>query len=228
MRAARKPVAIFVKLKEPEYMHIPKMFEVTDEAIIDDFIKNNSLATIISLNGNAPEATHIPIELEINEQGDKVLWGHLSKANPQWQSFKEDNNVLVIFLSSINHYISSSWYGHPNAPTWNYMSVHVTGKIKIIEGEPLWESVRRLTNRHEEISARPVSLDTLPLSVQKQMSGIVGFEVSMDKVQCAFKLSQNRNDADHANIISELKLLNNPNALLMAQHLEQERSLNNV
>jgi transcriptional regulator len=186
------------------------------------------LATIISLNGDAPEATHIPIELEINEQGEKVLWGHLSKANPQWQSFTGDSSVLVIFLSDVSHYISSSWYGHPNAPTWNYMSVHVTGKIKIIEGEQLWESVRRLTNRHEQIATHPVSLDTLPASVQKQMTGIVGFEVSMDKVQCAFKLSQNRNDADYANIISELRLLNTSNALLMARHLEQQRNLNNM
>lgn len=209
-------------------MHIPKLFEVTEPAIIDEFIRNNSFATIISMAADAPEATHIPIELEINEQGEKVLWGHISKANPQWKCFTGESKVLVIFLSSVDHYISSSWYGHPNAPTWNYMSVHVTGRIKIIEGEKLWESVRRLTNRHEKISAHPVSLDTLPATVQKQMNGIVGFEVSMDKVEAAFKLSQNRNDADYASIITHLEQLNSANSLLMAKHLVQQRDLHNT
>lgn len=101
------------------------------------------------------------------------------------------------------------------------MSVHVSGTIKIIEGEKLWESIRRLTNKYEKNSANPVSLDTLPPSVQKQMNGLVGFEISMDKVEAAFKLSQNRNEADFKNIINQLRLSKNRNEQLMADAMEQ-------
>ncbi|MBK8788127.1 MAG: FMN-binding negative transcriptional regulator [Chitinophagaceae bacterium] len=147
----------------------------------------------------------------------------MSKANPQWKDFENDENVLVIFLSPVHSYISSSWYNHPNAPTWNYLSVHITGKLKIIEGEKLWETVRRLTNRYEQKSEHPVSLDTLPESVQKQMNGIVGFEIRIDKVEAAFKLSQNRNDEDFENIVKQLRLSNELSSRLMADVMERER-----
>lgn len=204
-------------------MHIPKLFEITDKSVIEAFIKETGLATLISKGSVFPVGTHIPLELEINEDGNQVLWGHISKANPQWADFEKDPNVLVVFLSPVHSYISSSWYNHPNAPTWNYLSVHISGKIKIIEGEKLWESVRRLTNRYELHSAHPVSLDTLPESVQKQMEGIVGFEISMDKIEAAFKLSQNRTDADFENIIKQLRLSGALSAKLMADVMERER-----
>lgn len=204
-------------------MHIPKLFEITDNTIIEKFVKENGLATLITKGSDFPAGTHIPIDLEMNENGNKVLWGHISRANPQWKEFEKDENVLVIFLSPVHSYISSSWYNHPNAPTWNYLSVHITGKLKIIEGEKLWESVRRLTNRYEQISKKPVSLDTLPVSVQKQMNGIVGFEISIDKIEAAFKLSQNRNDEDFENIVKQLRLSNELSARLMADIMERER-----
>jgi len=206
-------------------MHIPKLFEITDNTIIEKFVKENGLATLITKSSDFPVGTHIPIDLEINENGDTVLWGHISKANPQWAAFDKDENVLVIFLSPVHSYISSSWYNHPNAPTWNYLSVHITGKLKIIEGEKLWESVRRLTNRYEQKSSSPVSLDTLPESVQKQMNGIVGFEISINKIEAAFKLSQNRSDEDFENIIKQLRLSNELSASLMADVMERERLL---
>ncbi|MBK9483669.1 MAG: FMN-binding negative transcriptional regulator [Chitinophagaceae bacterium] len=204
-------------------MHIPKLFEITDNSIIEKFINENGLATLITKGSPFPVGTHIPIDLEINENGNKVLWGHISKANPQWKDFENDENVLVIFLSPVHSYISSSWYNHPNAPTWNYLSVHITGKLKIIEGEKLWETVRRLTNRYEQKSEHPVSLDTLPESVQKQMNGIVGFEIRIDKVEAAFKLSQNRNDEDFENIVKQLRLSNELSSRLMADVMERER-----
>src|SRR5688572_1762258 len=198
-------------------MYIPHQYEITDSLLIEQFIKENGFATIISSGSEFPIATHIPLELEKNENGEKVLWGHISKANPQWKLFEKHENVLVIFLSSIHHYISSSWYNHPNVPTWNYMSVHVSGKIKLIEGEKLWESVRRLTNKYEKNSAHPVSLDKLPKEVQKQMNALVGFEISIKKMEAAFKLSQNRNKEDFENIIKQLNLSADLNGKLMAE-----------
>ena len=209
-------------------MHIPKTFEITDYKIIEQFIKENGFATLIT-NGSAfPTGTHIPLELEENEKSEKILAGHISKANPQWQEFENNPNVLVIFLSPINHYISSSWYNHPNAPTWNYLSIHISGKIKVIKGEELWKSVSRLTDRYEQNSKNPVSLDKLPPSVQKQINGIVGFEISIIKIDAQFKLSQNRTEEDFKNIIDELRLSNELGAKLMADVMErQKQTLNN-
>jgi len=208
-------------LKTVTRMYVPKLFEVTDIGVIETFISQNGFATLISKGGSYPVATHIPIELEMNEAGEKVLWGHVSKANPQWKLFSQDARVLVIFSSPIHHYISSSWYECPNAPTWNYMSVHVCGTIRIITGQKLWESVRRLTTKYERIATRPISLDTLPHSVQNQMAGLVGFEIIIEKIEAAFKLSQNRSNKDLVKIVNQLKELNTPQSKLMAEAVEK-------
>ncbi len=203
-------------------MYVPKIFEISDENIIEQFIKENGFATLITKGSDFPTGTHIPMELEINDKGDKILAGHISKVNLQWKEFENDPNVLIIFLSPINHYISSSWYKQPNAPTWNYLSVHISGKLKIIHGDGLWNSVSRLTDRYEQESKCPISLDTLPPSVQKQINGIVGFEISIDNVEAQFKLSQNRNEEDFKNIIKELRLSNDLGTSMMADTMARE------
>lgn len=204
-------------------MHVPKIFEITDNQVIEQFIEENGFATLVSIGETFPIGTHIPMELETNSKGEKVLAGHISKENPQWIDFEKSPNVLVIFLSPINHYISSSWYDHPNAPTWNYISIHISGKLKIIEGDELWQSVSRLTDKYESKMKCPFSLETTTKSVQRQMNGIVGFEISIDKIDASFKLSQNRSEEDFENIIKELRLSNGLSSKLMADAMERQK-----
>jgi transcriptional regulator len=40
---------------------------------------------------------------------------------------------------------------------------------------------------------------------EAELKGIVAFELVVTRVDAAFKLSQNRNDGDHARIIQELE-----------------------
>jgi predicted FMN-binding regulatory protein PaiB len=49
-------------------MHTPSHFKITDHHIIDQFIREHSFATLISIGERYPLATHIPLELEINAQ----------------------------------------------------------------------------------------------------------------------------------------------------------------
>jgi transcriptional regulator len=42
-------------------------------------------------------------------------------------------NDEVLAFSGPHSYISSSWYDHENVPTWNYIAVHVYGKIKLLK-----------------------------------------------------------------------------------------------
>lgn len=194
-----------------------KDFQVDDRALIETFVRDHGLATLVSRGSEHPLATHIPLEWETTAEGVPLLRGHVAKANPQWRDFAAHEQVLAIFQSPAQHYISSSWYDHPNAPTWNYLSVHITGRVSLIEGQALWDSVSRLTDRYEQRFARcPVALDTLPAAVQKQMQGIVGFEITLDKIQASFKMSQNRNAPDYHNIIQELHALQTTEARLVA------------
>lgn len=209
-------------------MYIPNHFRVTDQSIIEKFIKSNGLATIITKGGEYPMATHIPVELETNEHGERVLWGHISRANPQSKYLDQYSEVMVIFLSDLDCYISSSWYNYQDAPTWNYMSVQVCGKLQVMDQEKTWESVRRLTSRYESVSKHPISLDSLPKEVQAQMSGLVAFEISMEQVDAAFKMSQNRDEANFANILYELRNSGDRKSVEMADIMEQIRETSKV
>ena len=66
-------------------------------------------------------------------------------------------------------------------------------------------------------------MDKLPPSVQKQINGIVGFEISIIKIDAQFKLSQNRTEEDFKNIIDELQLSNELGAKLMADVMERRK-----
>ncbi len=49
------------------------------------------------------------------------------------------------------------------------------------------------------------SLEGLPQDfVEKEIRGVVGFAFDVTRIDAGYKLSQNRNDEDHANIIQEL------------------------
>lgn len=202
-------------------MYIPGIYRIKDHKVVEEFIRQNGFATIVSPGDLYPVATHIPLDLQVNEKGEQVLWGHVSKGNPQWKQFEMNPHVLAVFLSHIHSYISSSWYNHPNVPTWNYMSVQVTGTVSFLEGEKLWVSVGKLTDKYEAESDKPVSLNSLPPSVQKHLNGLVGFEIKIENMECAFKLSQNRNEEDLRNIINRLNMKDDISSKLMAVVMEK-------
>ena len=66
-------------------MYIPKHFEITDETEISKFIEANSFGQLISLIDTAIVSTHIPFFFDTES---RVLLGHMAKANPQWQQYK--------------------------------------------------------------------------------------------------------------------------------------------
>src|SRR6218665_176644 len=196
-------------------MYIANGYQNENDSEITTFLQGNSFGILINQVDGKPWATHIPLELDVNENGQKVLYGHLAKENPQWQSFNSNDKVLAIF-SGPHAYISSSWYDHENAPTWNYVAVHIYGLIKIIEGEAMLVALKKLVDKYEATSANPVRIETLSKRTMMQTRGIVAFEIVIEDIQAVKKMSQNRNEKDHQNIISDLEKTGNPQAAAVA------------
>jgi transcriptional regulator len=185
-------------------MYIPQMFRIEDKSEIETFVRNHPFAMLISVNGeNLPVATHLPLELEVCE-GQYRLTGHLAKANPQWKHFAQNPNVLAVFQGP-HAYISSSWYGHENVPTWNYTAVHMYGTVKLVGEERLRELLQAMLRRYETGRESAVLWETLPESLlENLMKGIVGIEIAIETVEAAYKMSQNRKDQDYQAIIQNL------------------------
>ncbi len=186
-------------------MYVPYFYKNENIEDVLDFIEKNSFSILISQSNSKLLATHIPLELDKNENGKPILTGHISKSNPQWKNFVSDSNILVIF-NGPHCYISSSWYDHENVPTWNYIAVHVYGKVKIIEGERLITALTKLVDKYEKQMENPVSVRTMSKEfLNKEIKGIVGFEIEITEIQSAYKLSQNRDKINHSNIVAELR-----------------------
>lgn len=184
-------------------MYIPHKYKNENLEEVREFLKENAFAILINQVEGRPWATHIPMELEVDQNGNEVLVGHIAQANPQWKSFEEQPEVLCIFHGP-HSYISSTWYAREEVPTWNYISVHIYGTLKILDEAALLKSLHALVDKYEQNSENPLSIHDLSKRTMRQIRGIVGFKISINEIQAAYKLSQGREE-DHPQIIKELE-----------------------
>jgi transcriptional regulator len=142
-------------------------------------------------------ASHLPFLVAADHER---LLCHLARQNPQWQQL-EGQRVLITFQGA-HDYISPSWYQNPGVPTWNYQAVHVYGRCRVFEdAETLAEVVEALSQRYESGFETPWQ----PQYRDAMLKAIIGVEITIDEVQCKYKLSQNRPAADHQDVVDRLE-----------------------
>ena len=201
-------------------MHIPKYYREEDRKKIVEFLRSNGFPALVSQDGENLLATHLPVEVVENADGSLTILGHKSRANPQWKSFG-DQEVLLIFQGA-HTYISPRWYNHVNVPTWNYINVHVYGKVRMLEGEELRSLLSELIAKHE--TGTGYSMDGLPADfVEKEMRGVAGFALEVTRLDAASKLSQNRDDESYASIISHLEARGDDTSAEIAHEMKERR-----
>ncbi len=201
-------------------MYIPKYYREEGHETIVAFFRQNNFAVLVSFDGEKPVATHLPVEVVEDHNGRLTIYGHRSRANPQWKTFGE-HEVLLIFQGA-HTYISPRWYNHVNVPTWNYMMIHVYGQVRLVQDGELFGLLSRLVHEHEVNTS--YSLEGLPQDfVQKEMQGVVGFAIEVTRIEAAYKLSQNRNDEDHENIVRELERRGDADSVQVANAMREKR-----
>ncbi|MCM3711857.1 FMN-binding negative transcriptional regulator [Sporosarcina luteola] len=202
-------------------MYIPKYFKVTDVEEIRGFIRENSFGTLVTTKKGRPIATHLPFGFR-KKDDDWYITGHMAYGNPQWRTLETCEEALVMFQGP-HAYVSSSWYSSENVPTWNYQSVHLYGKASILPREELVEDLKRMLEKYEGNRENPVLWDTLsPELLESELKGIVGFKIKVEEAQAAYKLSQNRNEKDYANIIEQLRKAGNPQSQQVAERMKKK------
>jgi transcriptional regulator len=120
-------------------------------------------------------------------------------------AFELNKNVLVIF-SAPSAFVSASWYSNQGqASTWNYQTVHAIGKLEMQDEQHLYDLLVALTQKFETDPEAPSQVKNLdPMYMHQNMKAIVSFDIVVDQLKHVFKLSQNRDEASHANIQNEL------------------------
>ena len=188
-------------------MYIPNHYKNENQAELIDFIHENPFGIIVIQGENAPIASHIPFMIKGSPEDGYHLVGHLSKKNQIAQLLKNSMSVLVIF-NGPQHYISSSWYKEEEVPTWNYIAVHAYGSVSIQSDSALLDSLHELVAKHEKYEKNPVNLTKMRPETINQYKGVIGFTISINTLEGAYKLSQTRKE-DHQSIERELADKNN-------------------
>ena len=202
-------------------MYVSKINLPPDHFSLSSFIQENGFATLVRTSGNYPGASHVPLYYARSEECN-YLYGHIAKGNDLLNSIEKDNSFIAIFMKA-HAYISSSWYDHVNVPTWNYIAAHSFGSIEIIQGDELENSINLLVEQYERGKSERFSTDQMShKDFHRQLRGIVGFKLKIEKVEVSFKLSQNRNDKDYSNIIAQLALGTDMEKMI-AEQMKQNR-----
>ena len=203
-------------------MYTPPHYKNENIDEVREFIKANSFGILVSQTKGRLWGTHIPMELDFDEHGNTFLYRNIYKANPQCESFADGEEVLAIFHGP-HSYVSSSWYQKEDVPTWNYIAVHVYGKVQSIEGNELMDSLKKLVGTYEHGSEHPVSVENLSEKTMRQVNGIVGFKIAVSEIQATYKLSQTRKETDFHTIVNQLE--NSPDFMskATAEAMKQSR-----
>lgn len=209
-------------------MYVPASFQVDDPEKIAQFIADHSFATVITQHEGAPFASHVPLLFDRARGQHGSLVGHLARPNPQWQDAAqaaEGIPALAIF-SGPHTYISPTWYAEPNTvPTWNYVAVHATGRMKLIEdNERLLELLTSTVNIYESNQPRPWRLEDQDQTfIQKLLGGIVGFEIALERLEGKWKLNQNQSPARRERVIAVLSQSNRYDDQQIAECMLQQK-----
>jgi len=199
-------------------MYIPKYYREEDRQKILAFLKQNNFAALVTFDGEKPIATHTPVEVVESENG-WTIYGHFSRANAQKKTFGE-HEALLIFQGA-HTYISARWYTEVDVPTWDYMIVHVYGKVREIQGDELYSVLSRLVQNHE--SNTSYRLEALPQDmVQKEVKGVFGFAVDVTRIDGGYKLSQGKTEEERKNIVSELEKRGDENSREIAEAIRKQ------
>ena len=179
-------------------MYPPKPYQDNNKDHIIEVIKTYPLATIISVKDNIPYVTHLPLVLE----GEKLI-GHIDIYNPQAEFLKGNTDITVLFYGP-KCYISPSIYSTTQLPTWNYIRVHLKGKVNEIESKAaLKASLITMTEFLEEPDHKYVLEPDNP-RLDRNLDYIKMFEIDITSWEGKFKLSQDKKRSDAASARDQL------------------------
>lgn len=227
-------------------MFFPAAHVEKDTAVLQQFIKDNALGQfttgIPSDTYAFLQSSHIPFVLDVPEDASSgqlgTLRGHIARANPQSKTMiasvaPESNKgpakfleqeVLVIFTSPTNHYVTPKYYTATKpttakvVPTWNYSAVQVYGKAKIYydtssdeTGAFLQSQIEALSNHGETHimgygspdKAGPWKVSDAPERyIEIMKKAIMGIEITIERLEGKHKMSQEMVKGDRDGVVA--------------------------
>ncbi len=189
-------------------MYSPKYAIQNDPHENETIIRSYPFATVI----HETDCFHLPLVLENNK-----LIGHMARANETWKAL-DGTSALFIFHGP-HHFISPNYYGtENNVPTWNYISVHVRGIVRIREDEAFLKRALLILGNKEDPG---FDMEKNITENQKLLISIVGLDIEIKEICGKFKLAQSKPEAERLNVIRRLEEIGSDQAKETARAMKK-------
>ena len=183
-------------LRKTAAMHPNPAFRQTPEADALDFARKRGFGVLtMAAPGGAPLAAHIPFVL--SAKGGAVGF-HLVRSNPIVRALSAGESApALLIVSGPDAYVSPDWYGlgPDQAPTWNYVAVHLRGAVRLLEPSALRAHLDDASAVFEARLAPkpPWRIDKVsPEFYDRLARQIVPAELRVEQVEATWKLNQNK------------------------------------
>lgn len=156
------------------------------------FARTRAFGTLAVNADPSPLLSHVPFLL--NDDGTEAHL-HLVRSNPV---ARLDPGPAVIAVTGPDGYVSPDWYGvQDQVPTWNYVAVHLRGRLEPLPVETMHELLDRQSAHFETmlLPKSPWTTDKMtPGVMERMMRAILPFRLQIETVDGTWKLSQNKDD----------------------------------
>ena len=198
-------------------MYKPTAFAEINVRTLHSAIERYSFATLVSSSATGIEASHLPLLLDRQGGQYGTLIGHMARANSQWRA-AAGQEILAIF-SGPHAYISPTWYAAPSTvPTWNYVAVHATGCLQLVEDpQELLKMVRDFVTHYECNMPQPWSIDAPADFLDNLVRQIVGFRIEITRLEGKWKLNQNHPPERRERVVAALRSQGDENSVAIAE-----------
>ncbi|MEL6810007.1 MAG: FMN-binding negative transcriptional regulator [Bacteroidota bacterium] len=181
-------------------MYPPPYHQTEDIQKMIAVIKAYPFGMLVSAENGVPYVTHIPI---IYNNNSGKLVAHIDKYNPQVETLKAGAAVTVVFKGP-DAYISPSIYTTKQLPTWNYIIVHITGIISLINDPDAAKETMIAMTEFLERPEQKFILEKDNKRMQRSVNYIQAFDITITNWEGKFKLSQDKNEQDQENAKQQL------------------------
>lgn len=180
-------------------MHPNPAFRKTDKTRTIEFARHYAFGALSINASNGPLLSHIPFLLSDDAS---MLEAHLVRSNPIIRALSDQGPgpiPAVLAVQGAHSYVSPDWYKSDNlVPTWNYIAVHLRGRLRRLSQDDLPRVLERISENMEmRLSPKPVwTMDKVnPDMRTRMMRQIVPIALDITTIDSTWKLGQNKPDA---------------------------------
>jgi len=153
------------------------------------------ILTVSTSADEPPLVSHIPFRL--NEAGTEAEM-HLARPNPIVKALETPRPARLV-IQGPHDYISPDWYGATDqVPTWNYVAVHLTGTLALLDADTLHPMLDRLSDTFESRLAPKPAWTSGKMTdgvMERMMRAILPCRLTITGIDGTWKLSQNKPEA---------------------------------